>query len=217
MRFLKLFLLFTFLGINTILAQTEYAAGTITEFPIGGNYNKTGFGFDFKGLSYLTDINTVRISGGFLSYPSTNTSMLGTAVDASSTSIDSILVDTKIRRQSYRVAFEYLHFLNGGYSYDMNLYTISGLRMVGTNQRYRKQDFDETSYLIPDGQERNGFDLGVQLNVGIGYEIAVDFFDFVYLEVETGIPLFMLRDTDNVINTGWSIGINLGFRTNFSY
>lgn len=203
-------------GIN-LKAQTEYLAGTITEFNLSGDYQKTGFGFDFKGVSYLTDVNALRIGVGFLSYPSSNTSLLGTAVDGSSTLIDSILVDTKIRRQNYRLSFEYLHFLNGGYNYDMNLYTITGIRMFGTNQRYRRQDFDETQYQIPPGQERNGFDIGTQLNVGIGYEIAVDFFDFVYIELETGVPLFMLKNTSEVSNAGWSIGINLGFRTNFSY
>lgn len=200
-----------------LIAQTEFAAGTITEIPLNSEYKKTGFGFDFKYITYPSDVNALRLSTSFLSYPSRNTSLLGTAVDQSYTSIDSILIDTKIRRQSYRLSFEYLHFLNGGYNYDMNFYTITGLRLIGTNQRYRKEDYDDTSYQIPAGQERNGFDLGTQLNIGLGYEIAIDFFDFVYLEIDTGIPLFMLKNTDEVENMGLTLGINFGFRTNFGY
>lgn len=201
----------------TINAQTEFSAGTVTTVPLSGKYTKTGFGFDFKAVSYPTDAYALRLGVGFISYPSKTVSLLGTAVDATFTTQDSILIDSKVRRQDYRISLEHMYFLNNGYNYDMNFYTIAGVRLVGTNQRYRPEDYDGSIYQIANRQERNGFDIYAQVNLGIGYEIAIDFFDFVYFEVEAGLPTFYLLNSKRVDNMGVILGFNLGFRTNFGY
>lgn len=204
-----------FFSEQSISAQTEFASGLILEFPVSGDYTKTGSGFELKGVGYSSDVSAVRVGVGYLGYQSTTQSLLATAIDESFSDPDSIFVDNKIRRQQFRIDLQYARFLTGSYSPDMNAYAYGGLRLAAVNQRFRAESFSDDLYQIAPGQTRNGFELNTQFSFGFGYEIAIDFFDFIYLEVEVARPLFYLRQIDDLDNAGWRIGLNLGFRSNF--
>jgi|GEM_PF-5661925 len=201
---------------STLNAQTEFASGLVVNFPFGDEYDKTGTGFDLKGISYLNDLGGMRIGIAYLGHPKGSASIPAYAIDNSSVSNDTILVPHVVKRQAYRLDMQYFRLLSNGYNNDMNFYTYGGLRFNMTNQRYKPENYSEDVYVLQTGQANNGIDLHTRGSVGFGYEIALDFFDFVYLEIETSFPLFKITDKPYIPNNKWSLGINLGFRTNFS-